>query len=129
MTKPVLFISGPYRAPSPDGILTNIMAARDVARSVWQAGAVALCPHTNTALMDGCLPDSVWLEGDIELLRRCDGVVLLPGWAASEGTLAEREVALQMRMPIFEWPVHKDQVEAFAASFDDTDDSQIGEED
>lgn len=121
MGKPVLFISGPYRAASPDTILANIMAARDVARSVWQCGAVALCPHTNTALMDGCLPDSVWLEGDIELLRRCDGIVLLPGWAASEGTLAEREVALQLRMPVFEWPVHRDRLAAFAESYDGDD--------
>jgi hypothetical protein len=117
VTKPVLFISGPYRAASPDGILSNILAAREVAKAVWQCGAIALCPHTNTMLMDGVLPDSVWLEGDIELLRRCDGVVLLPGWEVSHGSMAEREVAFQARMPVFEWPVHRERIHAFACDY------------
>jgi hypothetical protein len=63
MTRPVLFVSGPYRAKTLDGVLANILAAREVAKGVWQAGAIALCPHTNTALMDGVLPDSDWRGG------------------------------------------------------------------
>jgi hypothetical protein len=60
-------------------------------------------------------------EGDIELLRRCDGIVLCPTWAQSHGACAEREVALEMRMPVFEWPVHRERIAAFAESYDGDD--------
>lgn len=127
MTRPVLFVSGPYRAKTLDGVLANILRAREAAKGVWQAGAVALCPHTNTALMDGACSDDVWLEGDIELLRRCDGIVLVEGWSSSDGTLAEREVALTMRLPIFEWPVHRERITNFASAYQD--DSDISDTD
>lgn len=35
-------------------------------------------------------------------LRRCDAVVLTPNWSKSPGTLAEIELAEQLRIPIFE---------------------------
>ncbi len=54
---------------------------------VWQHGAAALCPHKNTALFGGVpgCPDQVWLEGDCEMLLRCDAVFAIPGWRDSSG--------------------------------------------
>ena len=67
-------------------------------------GYVVITPHLNSMLMDGACPDSVWLEGDLELMRRSDIVVMLPGWAESEGCQGECAVAHWDRKQIYYWP-------------------------
>lgn len=100
--KVVVFICGPYRAQTPSTRDANIAAAADAAMQIWRMGAVALCPHKNTAHFDGFLPDEIWLDGDLELLRRCDAVYLLPRWKQSEGAYAEWEEAVRRGIPCWE---------------------------
>ena len=99
--KKILYVAGPYRAETERGVVENIRAAEAVAIEVWKAGHIALCPHLNTRLFGGILPDMVWLEGAIDLMLRCDGVVLVPGWENSQGTIAEIEIAQSMDMPVW----------------------------
>ena len=98
---PVVYVSGPYRARSVNGIAENIMRARTAALRLWKAGSAALCPHLNTAFMDGACPDETWLEGDIEMLQRCDAMLVLDGWADSAGTCAEIAAASTAGIPTF----------------------------
>ena len=96
----VIYIIGPYRADTERGIIENIRAAEAVAIKVWEAGYIALCPHLNTRLFGGILPDKVWLEGAIELMKRCDGIALVPGWEKSEGAKSELIIADIKNIPI-----------------------------
>lgn len=98
----VVYIAGPYRVATERGVAENIRRAGDLALEVWRAGMVALCPHMNTALFGGACPDEVWLLGDLELMRRCDAILLVPGWRQSNGTIAEVSLARREGMPIFE---------------------------
>ena len=103
LRREVAYIAGPYRAPTPAGIWANIMKARDVALDLWRMGIPAICPHTNTMLFDGARPDEDWLAGDLEILRRCDLVVLVPGWRESAGARAEVAEARRLGIPVYEW--------------------------
>lgn len=96
----LLYIAGPYRGD----VDANIARARSVAIGVWRMGHVALCPHQNSAGMDGIVPDEQFLEGGLLMLARCDGMVLVPGWERSEGTLAEVAAAKEWGIPVYEWP-------------------------
>ena len=102
---PVLYVAGAFRSKSVPYSYweqtLNIRKAEEVALRVWQSGAVAMCPHLNTINFQGAAPDDVWLEGDLELLRRCDGVVMVPGWKASSGACAERNEAVINHIPVF----------------------------
>ena len=98
---PVLYVAGPYRATTERQVELNIRAAEAIGLEVWQAGAVALVPHMNTRMFGGACPDEVWLTGDLELLRRCDGVVVTPDWERSTGARAEVEAAKRWGMPVF----------------------------
>jgi hypothetical protein len=89
----VAYIAGPYRAATPNAILQNIQAAGEVALNYWRKGYAVICPHKNTALFDGECPDSTWLQGDLELIRRCDVVVMMPNWRESSGARAEHNLA------------------------------------
>ena len=100
----VVFVAGPYRADSEQGVHRNIQRARGVAEVLWARGYVALCPHMNTAFMGGISPDDHFLAGGLELLRRCDAVVVCEGWQRSCGTRAEIARAQELGLPVYYWP-------------------------
>jgi hypothetical protein len=96
----VVYVAGKFRGPDHWAIAENIRAAERVALEVWRLGFACICPHTNTAHFQGAAPDAVWLEGDLEMLRRCDAVVVVPGWEESEGARSEVALARSRGMPV-----------------------------
>lgn len=98
----LIYVAGPYRsARGIDGIFENIVLARRYARSIWLRGDVAICPHMNTAFMDSDdVPSDVWLEGDLLMLGRCDGIAMIPGWESSTGATDELEFAMSRGLDI-----------------------------
>jgi hypothetical protein len=99
--KPTVYCAGKFRSPSHWGIVQNIRHAEQWALEIWRAGGVALCPHLNTANFQGALPDHIWLEGDLILLRQCDAVFMIPSWEQSEGARTEYDEAIKMDIPVF----------------------------
>jgi len=92
----VAYIAGPYRGKTESDVVANIRHAEKYAIKYWQMGYAVICPHKNTALFGGLAPDAVWLEGDLELLSRCDVVVMIPGWRGSSGAMAEEAFARRL---------------------------------
>lgn len=101
MKTKVVYIAGPYRAKTEWGVVQNVRAAELLALKVWKFGMVALCPHKNTYLFGGAAHDSVWLDGDLELLRRSDAVILVDGWENYSGTCEEVIAAVDAGIPVF----------------------------
>jgi hypothetical protein len=99
----IVYICGPFRAPTTWEVEKNVRNAEEKALEVAQAGYMPLCPHTNTRYFDGLLNDKFWLDGTLELLRRCDAVVLVRGWKDSHGARAEMEEAQRLSIPIYEY--------------------------
>jgi len=89
----VVFISGKYRGNGYDEISKNIDKARQASIDLWKQGYAVICPHMNTAHFDGVCSDDVWLNGDIEILKRCDIVYFLDNWKESIGSKEEYNVA------------------------------------
>ena len=114
------YVAGPYRAPHIWGVVQNIRKAEEVAVELWRMGLPNICPHKNTALFDGAAGGhgfgdaSVWLAGDLEMLSRCDCVVMVPGWEQSQGAIAERQQAKAEGLPVFLWPEDRALLEVFA---------------
>ena len=80
----IIYVSGRYRAKSVNETFENIIHARREARRLWLQGWAVICPHTNSIFMDGLNDGERWLEGDCEILRRCDAIFMLLGWEQSE---------------------------------------------
>jgi len=106
----IAYVAGKYRdCRGPHYIFENVVKARDIAAQLWAMGYVVICPHTNTMFMDGIVgKDTVWGEGDKELVIMSDLIVMLPRWEESAGATAERKEALDNNVPVFRWPEHKD---------------------
>lgn len=99
---PVVYVAGPFRAENAWDIEQNIRQAEELALAVWRMGAAAICPHTNTRFFQGAAPDCVWLDGDLEILRRCDALILTHGWERSQGARAEHDEAVRQGLPVFQ---------------------------
>ena len=97
----VVYVAGPFRGATPWRVELNVRRAEEEALNVWKLGAVALCPHTNSRNFEGECPDSTWINGTLELLRRCDAIFVLDGWKESKGTQGEIAEAEYMGLPIF----------------------------
>lgn len=94
-----MYIAGPFRAPTAWGMAENVRAAERVGLAVARLGAMPLIPHANTAHFHGEGEDQLWVDGTLELLRRCDAAVFIPGWPKSSGSRGEWEEARRIGMP------------------------------
>lgn len=97
----LVYLAGPYRGE----IDFNILKAQQAACKLWEMGYWVICPHLNTARFEEfCrVHVDVYLEAYLEVVSRCDLVVLLPGWEKSEGSVAEKAVAEANRIPVVEY--------------------------
>lgn len=96
----VVYVAGPYRATTPWGVEQNVRRAEEVALELARRGYVPLCPHTMYRFFDGQCDDAFWLGGTLELMRRCDLVVMVDGWEASQGSRGEHAEAKRLRIPV-----------------------------
>lgn len=110
----IVYVAGPYRGKTAWQVEVNIFAARLNGVAVAKAGFMPMIPQANTAHFDGVQDDKFWLEGTLELMRRCDAVLVVPNDGSSEGTDGEIKEAKRLGIPVFhsvyelgQWAVDK----------------------
>lgn len=101
MTTPLLiYVAGPYRAPTAWRREEYIHRARVWGVHLARCGAYPVIPHSNTAHFDGEANDVLFLKGTLALMRRCDAVLMIDGWRQSIGATEERAEAMRLGMPV-----------------------------
>jgi nucleoside 2-deoxyribosyltransferase len=98
----VVYVAGPYSGPDSWSREQNIRAAEDVALNLILCGFAPICVHAVARYWYGRVSEECAIEADLELLHRCDAVVLCAGWEHSRGTLAEIESARVRGIPVYE---------------------------
>lgn len=96
----IIYIAGPFRGPTSWAIEKNVREAEALGFEVAKLGCMPLIPHNNTRFFQGELTDEFWLQGTLELLRRCDGIILTDRWRESPGACRE-VLAAHTQRPIF----------------------------
>lgn len=92
----IAYIAGAYSGATPEEVDLNIAAAKHIGTLVARLGFGVIIPHCNSAGMERVAPDiskDFWLKSDIEIMKRCDLVVMVPGWENSEGAKEEYRIA------------------------------------
>lgn len=99
MRNKVVYVSGKYSGD----IEHNIQVARRYAIKLWEIGFTVFCPHLNTQHFEKDCDISYedYIAGDLEIVRRCDAIFMLPGWIGSKGAIQERLEASRQGIPIF----------------------------
>lgn len=99
---PLVYVAGPYAATTRWEEEQNVRHAEAVGYNVADAGAMPVIPHTNTRPHFSDLNSAEWwYEATVELMRRCDAVMMVPGWKQSKGSVAERTEAERIGLPVF----------------------------
>ena len=97
----VVYIVGPFWADNAWAREQNIRRAEALALEVAQAGFAVICVHAASRFYPGVLPESFWLAADLEIIRRCDAVLLVAGWEYSTGSRTEVDDCRERGQPIF----------------------------
>jgi hypothetical protein len=100
----LIYVSGRYTADDWEERQANIAAARKVAGELWKAGHTALCPHLNSANFEDDFPEiqyEQYIESDLQMVARCDALMMVEGWERSKGANIERNYALSLGIPIY----------------------------
>ena len=95
----IVYISGAYTNGDRE---ENVERARRVAIELLKRGLTPLCPHTHYHNFDreGIDYDDI-LRADIELLMRCDAILMLSGWEMSNGAKIEHKRAIEEGIHVF----------------------------
>ena len=101
----LIYVAGKYKAKTEWGLEENIRHAEDVARKLWKQGWAVICPHKNTAHFGGLLEDPqedwrMWIDGDLEIISRCDAIFMLKGWEHSNGACEEFKLAKKLGLEL-----------------------------
>lgn len=110
----IAYVAGPYRSKSKFGVFLNIMKARRVAKELWKMGYTVICPHSNTAFFDSAADENAFLKGGIKILKKCDILIVIPGWELSQGTIQEIKTAMNNSIPRLYWDDQKNLIEIVA---------------
>jgi len=102
----VVYLAGPYRAPTEWKLRKNIEKSADKAMDIWKLNrdgakrVIPVAPCLNSAFFGGELPDELYLDADLALLLRCDAITVADGWENSKGVLAEIKFAEDNGIPV-----------------------------
>ena len=104
----IIYLAGPIRPKRDQTLEGNVAKAKAVALELWKAGYTVISPHANSdlpiLLADKEVESSRWLRGDLEIIARCDAVVVLPDWEQSAGTKMEITFAEIRDIPVTYYP-------------------------
>ena len=104
----LIYLATPIRPKNGRTIEENVADAKALALSLWKLGYTVICPAANSdlpiTLAEKELDISRWLNGDIEILAKCDAIVVAPNWMNSQGVSGEIMFAQLMNIPVYYYP-------------------------
>jgi nucleoside 2-deoxyribosyltransferase len=104
----IIYLAGAIRPKLDQTLEGNVAKGKAIALELWKKGYAVFSPHANSdlpiSLADKEVESSKWLNGDLEILSRCDVLVVIPGWEYSDGTKDEIRFANNHGIPVYFYP-------------------------
>ena len=96
----MIYLAAPYRHDNPAIMAQRLAATRDATERMIRGGLRVFSPLVYSTAMQVEPPDT-WYEFDLDMLGRCDELVILmlPGLYNSYGVKLESNRALELGMP------------------------------
>ena len=103
--KELLYVAGAYHSDLPENIAFNIAKAEKVSIELIRNGWDVFTPHKNTAgyerYEDKNINKRTWIDMDLNILARCDGIFVMDNWRTSAGTKEELKFARDNCIPVY----------------------------
>lgn len=103
----LIYTAGPYSESAGVGTVEeNIQRTTEIAAELWEMGYAVICPHMNSANLEQTttLSNKDFVDRDLEMVRVCDAIVMLPYWEQSLGAVREHQCARENDLEIWIWP-------------------------
>ncbi len=105
-TMRLLYIAGPWRGETHREVELNINTAHTVGKVAAKRGWFPVMSHIEAANLGHISPDSLgddnfYLQGAIELMLRCDAVLLCPGWEDTNEIPSLVDIAERASLPVY----------------------------
>jgi hypothetical protein len=99
----LVYVAGPFTGADRVAVEANIMRAALRGVEVAKLGACPIVPHSNTSLPEYEHVQSYkfWIAATLEMMRRCDALLTVPGWELSSGARGEVNEMTNMGRPVF----------------------------
>lgn len=100
----LIYIAGPFNTRKGVPTEWNVRLMEDLARQLVETYPEVhpVVPHSLGRVLFGYQSEAAAYAGTMELMRRCDAVVMQEAWEESRGATAEREEAQRRGLPVFE---------------------------
>ncbi len=95
----LIYVSGKYSGD----VQANIADAVAVSVKLWEMGHAVICPHANTAHFEEFCKATYdqYIAGDLNMIARCDALVMVEGWEDSKGAVIEKNYADSLHIPVY----------------------------
>ena len=95
------YLSGPMSSESALNRELFRLKALETAAWMWDAGVLHYSPHANSPAVGGSdLSYETWMAMDLEVLRRCDWILMGEGWQDSLGCAREFNFAMNLGLKV-----------------------------
>jgi len=94
------YIAGKFRGENHWEIHQNVIKAEMAIPKLLEMGYAPICPHKLTENLQGLFPDQTYLEICLEILKRCDSILMLSNWKDSVGSCEELRKAKEWNKEI-----------------------------
>jgi len=101
-----VYVAGPFTAKRTWEVECNVRRAEQMAFALLDSIEVddnvfPIVPHTMSRFFHGVRSGDYWIAGTLELLDRCDSMIVCDGWEESTGTLNEIEHCKKHGIPFY----------------------------
>ncbi len=111
MDPTLVYIASPYAHPSAEVREARLEAVRHVCGRMVNEGKIVMSPlvYLGELAYRGIHPPQGWYAFDLQMLARCDELLVLqlPGWEDSKGVLVEIAGAQTKGMPVNLMPLEE----------------------
>lgn len=103
MSLELVYVGGPFSGKTRADVEENIRRAVLLGVEVAKLGVLPVIPHANTSApaFEEVQGYEFWIAATMELLRRCDAIILTPDWERSSGARGEKADAESRGQPVF----------------------------
>jgi hypothetical protein len=102
MTRPRIYVAGPYSSSNELGILLNIKRGIDICAELIEMGFAPYCPWLDCLLViSHGVPGNVLFDISVEWMPSAHCLYASPGWEQSKGAMKELSIADDLHIPVF----------------------------
>jgi hypothetical protein len=95
------YLSAPISADLALTRTAHYLTALAVSAQLWESQVLHYCPHRNSPQVGTTdVPYEAWMAMDLEVLRRCNYILMAGDWHQSAGCRRELAFAMQLGMPV-----------------------------